>query len=331
MAGMDEDTTHYVVFDPEQVKSSIGNVTFDPTSKLITGEWWRQLGGPGSGHHGHAGRKGVKGGSLPGKGGGGAAAVEDSEYVGPSDRHPQVMAAFEEADTAQKTLKRALREYQEISDTGPDRVISAYNQAVDASRKADERAKDVLFDEMSKGFTHGDLMVGSIAKGIDDRIKDDVQQAVKDIGLIDKSNIPLPMLEFEEGSAFDPSGTATPGGRITFASGTKADSVDYNTVTHEIGHQYEFVSPSLRKAAQALQDKRPTRDETLVAPSGASHSPRTTFPNPYSAVRYIPSGWTEVISTGLEAFMRNPAQFRRQDPEHFALILGMLEGKYATR
>jgi GNAT superfamily N-acetyltransferase len=54
----------YIVFDPTQVKSAIGNTgAFSSTSKLITG------GGPGSGHFGHAGRKGMgPGGSLPGKG-----------------------------------------------------------------------------------------------------------------------------------------------------------------------------------------------------------------------------------------------------------------------
>jgi len=44
-------------------------------------QYTKRKGGPGSGHHGHAGRPGKRGGSLPGKGGVGEASVPDTPRV----------------------------------------------------------------------------------------------------------------------------------------------------------------------------------------------------------------------------------------------------------
>ena len=70
MTGMNPDTTHFIVFEPQQAKSAIGNIAFDPLNPKITmraltyREKLRLLGGAGSGNFGHAGRPGEVGGSA---------------------------------------------------------------------------------------------------------------------------------------------------------------------------------------------------------------------------------------------------------------------------
>jgi hypothetical protein len=276
----------------------------------------RLLGGPGSGD--------VEGHEFHGNqytGGIGGSGFDDGEYVGPADLHPRVKDAFDRAAEAKVTYRASVDALSEKFRTKDQAAAEAeMHRKYGAYMDAEAHAKDVLFDEMSKGGQADILFESVVTEGppgdraygrIPDDQREEVEQATSDLARIDHSGIPLPVLQVVSTGRDDRDGQAMPGGHILLG-----DQADAETVTHEVGHHYEFVSPRLLKAAQQLQDRRARTGQTWL--------------DPYSATRYAP-GWTEVVSTGLSAFMNNPVALKRTDPEHFALIRDMLQGKYATR
>lgn len=80
--------------------------------------------------------------------------------------------------------------------------------------------------------------------------------------------------------------------------------------THELGHAIEQRRPAALKAATALL----TSGKTLVDSMATNRS-------------MMSAGFTEIISTGLDYYMRSPATLARDAPEQFAIIHDLLQGR----
>jgi hypothetical protein len=101
---------------------------------------------------------------------------------------------------------------------------------------------------------------------------------------------------------------------------------------HELGHLLE-ADPDMRRAAKAFLDRR-TAGETserlrdITGNKGYHRSEITKkdgFFSPYVGKQYD-SGYTEVISMGLEKMAEDPAEFARLDPDHFRFIYQLCRG-----
>jgi len=124
--------------------------------------------------------------------------------------------------------------------------------------------------------------------------------------------------------------SATVGG-IMIAGGRDLDA----SIWHEVAHHVEMNKPSVLKAAIELRDKlakqpREVYSLKTVSPSLDEHEValRGNFPDPYSAKLYPNDIATEIISTGVEAYIKDPVGFARDRPEHFKLIFDVMHGKY---
>lgn len=108
-----------------------------------------------------------------------------------------------------------------------------------------------------------------------------------------------------------------------------------DTARHEFGHHLEDHNPAIGRAAREFfrsrtQGRKPmTDDEKIKAGWGKTSYPLYKgFISPYTSRIYPGSGHTEVISTGLEAWRKNPVAFAKKDPEHFALIHKIMKGAF---
>ncbi len=110
-----------------------------------------------------------------------------------------------------------------------------------------------------------------------------------------------------------------------------ADNSDSSTFIHELGHHIETHIPDLKELAKDFYKKRtegkpliqlnkiePERgcsDEVMVKDGG--------FLDKYIG-RFYDDGATEIISSGIEHFYRDPFNFKMKDPEHFEIALHVL-------
>jgi hypothetical protein len=107
------------------------------------------------------------------------------------------------------------------------------------------------------------------------------------------------------------------------------------TLWHEFGHHVEFSDTTYQAAARAWILSKATSNQpqplSVLAPGAGYDAGETAYPDdfvdPYVG-KYYANGSTEVISMGLEHFVR-PDLMRRlfqADRQHFDLILGFLGG-----
>jgi hypothetical protein len=107
---------------------------------------------------------------------------------------------------------------------------------------------------------------------------------------------------------------------------------DRRALWHEMAHHLEFADPSIAKVAEEWVKSRATGpQESLNKLTGSNRFDRSEkaypdhFADPYVGKVYR-SGITEVLSMGVEAFSspERMIQLAAKDPDHFALVLGLL-------
>jgi hypothetical protein len=112
----------------------------------------------------------------------------------------------------------------------------------------------------------------------------------------------------------------------------------YQTLWHEMSHHLEFSDPVKLSAAADWRDSRSKSDKpvSLRRITGNNKYGKNevavvdNFITPYAGKVYPPSSEaTEVISVGMQHFARPDLMMRlaKKDPEHFALMVGMLRNK----
>lgn len=119
--------------------------------------------------------------------------------------------------------------------------------------------------------------------------------------------------------------------RVTLS---KQEMILTDAIIHELGHHLEFEAPGVRIAAQKFFQKRTQGEKTV--PMNKYHRgyrpdevcKPDKFIDPYVGKLYS-DGSTEIISVGLAAYYTDPAQFAKDDPEHFALIYDAVHGKFS--
>lgn len=123
-----------------------------------------------------------------------------------------------------------------------------------------------------------------------------------------------------------------------------AVGTDKKTVAHEIGHALEYLYPKANEVLRAFWQERCGGENEVqlhkIFPlngygdrefgvldsfwkAWGSDSVRAY----YSGKRY-PSGDTELLSMGLELLIADPSNFAEKDPEWFAVVVGILQGRY---
>jgi hypothetical protein len=129
--------------------------------------------------------------------------------------------------------------------------------------------------------------------------------------------------------------------RSNYLHGTVSLSkVGRDHVFHELGHYLE-EAPGNRVAARRFRDVRTIRLSTddLGEKTGCSGMRGERCLRQLSGTKKLPdyarkvytSGHTEILSMGLEKFMRSPSGFMHSDPEWFDLTLGALRGEFKPK
>jgi hypothetical protein len=135
----------------------------------------------------------------------------------------------------------------------------------------------------------------------------------------------------------DPDG----GTRASYSSTSSALNMkgmsNSSTYLHELGHHIEHKNPAVHEAAVSFlrhrtagEQSRPLNDieHTTGYDSWELSKPNGFFDAYVGKVYGSTYNSTEVISMGVERLFSNPAAFQRDDPEHFDLIVSVLEGKW---
>lgn len=101
-----------------------------------------------------------------------------------------------------------------------------------------------------------------------------------------------------------------------------------SAVSHEFGHAVEQANPAVRTKVTEFYERRTATGSTSTL-FASSHPSGTKvkdggFVHPYVGKRYK-SGMTEVLSVGFEYLHREPLRFAAADPEHFNLVMSVLQ------
>jgi hypothetical protein len=135
------------------------------------------------------------------------------------------------------------------------------------------------------------------------------------------------------GRAKDGRANATLGG-INIGTARELD----RTVYHEIAHHIEMNHSAVLKAAVELRESLATKPREVYALNTVhggldahEHALRGNFPDPYSAKLYPDDIATEMVSTGVEAYIMDPIGFSKSRPEHFKFIFDVMHGKYRSK
>lgn len=106
-------------------------------------------------------------------------------------------------------------------------------------------------------------------------------------------------------------------------------------VFHEVAHHIELRNHAVKEAAIALRDKladapRQVYPLKTINPALGDDEMalRGRFPDPYSGKIYPDDIATEMVSTGVEAYLTDPVRFAKERPEHFQFIFDVMHGKY---
>jgi hypothetical protein len=104
-----------------------------------------------------------------------------------------------------------------------------------------------------------------------------------------------------------------------------------NSYVHELGHHIECSHPDILKMTSEFYNRRTRGNPVLKLNSICSTSQYgedeegkdDKFIDKYTGKIY-PDGTTEILSMGLEHMYYSPMEFRSKDPEHFELIINIL-------
>ena len=118
---------------------------------------------------------------------------------------------------------------------------------------------------------------------------------------------------------------------IHIGSGRQLDAA----VNHEVAHHIELRNGAVRAAAIALRESLASQPREVYklntvnrALDDTEEAVRGNFPDPYVAKLYPKDGATEIVSTGVEAYLADPITFAKDRPEHFNFIFDVMQGKY---
>lgn len=108
-------------------------------------------------------------------------------------------------------------------------------------------------------------------------------------------------------------------------------------VFHEVAHHIEMNRSEVKKAAIAFRESMANQPREVYKLKDVSPglrddelAVRGKFPDPYVGKIYPDDISTEVVSTGVESYLRNPVSFARDRPEHFNFIFDVMHGKYRS-
>lgn len=111
-----------------------------------------------------------------------------------------------------------------------------------------------------------------------------------------------------------------------------------DTLWHEYGHAVEHVNEEATAFANTLRDERAKGDarRRLKDIDGGGYDDHEItyedkWADKYTGKWYGHQSSTEVLSMGVQHFMDNPIAFHRRDPDHFALVAGVLSGMIGKR
>ena len=105
------------------------------------------------------------------------------------------------------------------------------------------------------------------------------------------------------------------------------------TFVHELGHYFEQFQPETAKKAIAWRGRRTKGEKNEWLGPGYETNEVTKkdrFRNKYIGKDYGPDN-SEVISMGVEALFVEPADFAREDPDHFKFIYDLLRGRDTSK
>jgi hypothetical protein len=131
---------------------------------------------------------------------------------------------------------------------------------------------------------------------------------------------------------------ATRRGRSYARSDTNAVYLAHDTArmmaAHELGHILEFNTPQVHQAARAFLERRTAGEKpqrlSVLMPEYVFGRNEVAKPDrfmaPYAGKIYE-SGWTEIVSVGVQWLYDDPVRLAREDPEYFAFIVDVLRGR----
>jgi hypothetical protein len=116
--------------------------------------------------------------------------------------------------------------------------------------------------------------------------------------------------------------------RTNYSSGviTSMGNDAADVMTHEYGHHIESVLGIIPALQQFVLDRATYQPMQLGKNYGENEKAYPdTFINKYVGKKYTNA--TEVVSMGMQALLVEPDLFKKTDPEHFFLTIGILQGK----
>jgi hypothetical protein len=106
-------------------------------------------------------------------------------------------------------------------------------------------------------------------------------------------------------------------------------------VYHEVAHHIEMRRSEVLKAAIDFRERQANTPREVyklntIKPGLEDDeiAVRGNFLDPYTGKIYREDIATEIVSTGVEAYIMDPVSFARNRPEHFNLIFDIMHGKY---
>jgi len=320
-------------------------------------------GGPGSGHHGHKGIPGQRGGSIASGGGiigsSGAPSEDEMWEGGPEteiheDASEEARALQEEmaALDAEMSQEKAVLDEQiqkaqveadamwerskELRDKGGLKRDEA-DEYRELRRKMPLADKDVADLQLKRDSIEDSYRQRArdrlnrepgTAEGVPTRFRPSSEQPVilRD-GFDDYNKLVGHQVTDGQRLLIYP----TIEGRSFHAQGTANMSSDSGkkTMIHEAGHWLEHKDANIHTKALAFYDRRTSGEKAnwlgdSYAKTEVSRSDK--FPHPYSGKDYQRKS-TEIVSMGLEHLYANPLQFARKDPDYFTFMVDLVRGK----
>ena len=247
-----------------------------------------------------------------------------SKYDAMAASNPRAARTFKK-----KTLEPAEKAYEEATDA----YIAAKTEAEAATSEARTKVKKMLTVPDASAIGHtGDVPAGEATK-------QNVAAAESFLhGLVAKG---------PGGEGLPPVAIHLAAGGREHYTGSREHSVGVTENTpakvhaHEMGHAIEERMPGANQAVRAFLAERVGKEQAV---SLSSKYPEAGYSSDevgrkdnfeagmgseryaYYAGKIYDHGSTEILSLGIERLYEDPAGFAHADPEHFALVVGILDG-----
>jgi hypothetical protein len=229
-----------------------------------------------------------------------------------------------QADKAKLEAWKATR--RQASRDAADQYSKDRMAASKAHREANEKASATLKTDEPASLTVTNVGHYDNAKTIAQREADWVGSMLHDP---DGAHRGIDLTVSSSGRAFAKDGEKATIGIPRIATDTQA--------VHEIGHTVEYKVPGVHKACLAFLDHRCGNE--VPSKIGPDHDADevgrkddfTKAVGSEARARYVgkvyKSGWTEVMSMGLEEMRRDAVGFMHRDPEYARFLIGVMHGR----